>query len=140
MKLKTDPCRSFALVVVVFCDEGWWINQPVAIHPHFDSEFATMAKVSATVFAALVASSAAFAPQQGVVSQTALNAGPSGLYTEVGGAVFDPLSLAKLESIEAFPNMFPDKQFLQEAEIKHGRQAMLAWTGVWATTSVSQQL
>ena len=29
--------------------------------------------------------------------------------------------------------MFPDKQFLQEAEIKHGRMSMLAWTGVWAT-------
>ncbi|KAL3893491.1 MAG: hypothetical protein SGARI_008140 [Bacillariaceae sp.] len=26
--------------------------------------------------------------------------------------------------------MFPNAQFLKEAEIKHGRQAMLAWTGV----------
>merc|ERR1712107_241313 len=31
------------------------------------------------------------------------------------------------------PEMFPDVQFLQEAEIKHGRQAMIAWTGIWAT-------
>jgi len=31
--------------------------------------------------------------------------------------------------------MFPDAQFLQEAEIKHGRMSMLAWTGVWATTN-----
>jgi len=29
--------------------------------------------------------------------------------------------------------MFPKSQFLQEAEIKHGRMSMLAWTGVWAT-------
>jgi Chlorophyll A-B binding protein len=32
--------------------------------------------------------------------------------------------------------MFPEKQYLEAAEIKHGRQAMLAWTGVWATTQV----
>jgi hypothetical protein len=111
------------------------------LFPHFDSEFATMAKSSALVFAALVASSAAFVPQQGAVSQTALNAG--GLYAEVGGKVFDPLSLAKLgtgEAFDTFPNMFPNEQFLKEAEIKHGRQAMLAWTGVWATSSVSYQL
>jgi hypothetical protein len=96
-----------------------------------------MAKVYATVFAALVASCAAFAPQQGAVSQTALNAGTKGLYTEVGGEVFDPLSLAKLgtgEAFDTFPNMFPNEQFLKEAEIKHGRQAMLAWTGIWATS------
>ena len=100
-----------------------------------------MAKLSATVFAALVASSAAFAPQQGAISQTALNAG--GLYTEVGGEVFDPLGLMKLgtgEAFDTFPNMFPNEQYLKESEIKHGRQAMLAWTGIWATSNVSYQL
>merc|ERR1712183_19250 len=29
--------------------------------------------------------------------------------------------------------MFPDQQFVTEAEIKHGRMSMLAWTGIWAT-------
>jgi len=29
--------------------------------------------------------------------------------------------------------MFPRSQFLQEAEIKHGRMSMIAWTGIWAT-------
>ena len=33
----------------------------------------------------------------------------------------------------AFPNMFPHPQFMNDAEIKHGRMAMLAWTGVWVT-------
>ena len=33
----------------------------------------------------------------------------------------------------SFPNMFPHPKFMNEAEIKHGRMAMLAWTGVWAT-------
>jgi hypothetical protein len=33
--------------------------------------------------------------------------------------------------------MFPSKQYLDESEIKHGRQAMLAWTGIWATHEVS---
>jgi hypothetical protein len=28
---------------------------------------------------------------------------------------------------------FPDEQYLKESEVKHGRQAMLAWTGIWAT-------
>ena len=97
-----------------------------------------MAKLSAAVFAALVACSAAFAPQKAAVSQSsALKA--TG-FEEVGGVPFDPLSLAKLgtgESFDPFPNMFPNEQFLKEAEIKHGRQAMLAWTGVWATHEVS---
>ena len=46
------------------------------------------------------------------------------------------MGFGKLGEIEAFPNMFPDKQFMQEAEIKHGRMCMLAWTGVWATTGL----
>jgi len=37
------------------------------------------------------------------------------------------------DAADTFPNMFPHKQFLAEAEIKHGRMCMLAWTGVWAT-------
>jgi hypothetical protein len=37
------------------------------------------------------------------------------------------------DSADTFPNMFPRQQFLDEAELKHGRQAMLAWTGIWAT-------
>lgn len=93
-----------------------------------------MAKFSAVLLASIAASASSFAPQQSAVLQTtALQA--SG-FEEVGGVPFDPLSLAKLgtgESFDTFPNMFPDVQFLQEAEIKHGRQAMLAWTGVWAT-------
>ena len=30
--------------------------------------------------------------------------------------------------------MSPSSQFLEEAEIKHGRMSMLAWTGIWATS------
>jgi len=52
-------------------------------------------------------------------------------------AVWDPLSLGQLkqscEESGVFYNCFPHAQFLQEAEIKHGRMSMLAWTGVWAT-------
>jgi hypothetical protein len=103
---------------------------------HFAFEFVTMAKLSAAVLAALVACSAAFAPTQMAASQTALKA--TG-FEEVGGKAFDPLGLAKLgtgESFDTFANCFPNEQFLKEAEIKHGRQAMLAWTGVWATHEV----
>ena len=98
-----------------------------------------MAKFSAALIASLVASASAFAPQQPAASQ------PSTLeatgFEEVGGVPFDPLNLAKLgtgESFDTFPNMFPDIQFLQEAEIKHGRQAMIAWTGIWATHQVRE--
>jgi hypothetical protein len=98
---------------------------------YFDS--ATMTKLSVIALSALVASAAAFAPQQAVVSPTALKAAA----TDDG--VWDPLSLMKLgqgESFDTFPNVFPHEQFLREAEIKHGRQAMLAWTGIWTTTKV----
>ena len=95
-----------------------------------------MAKFSAALLASVLASASAFVPQQSGVSTSALSAKG---FEEVGGVPFDPLNLAKLgtgESFDTFPNMFPDVQFLQEAEIKHGRQAMLAWTGVWATHEV----
>jgi len=92
-----------------------------------------MAKFSAALIASLIASSSAFAPQSQTVKSTAIQA--TG-FEEVGGVAFDPLGLAKLgtgESFDTFPGVFPDIQYLQEAEIKHGRQAMIAWTGVWAT-------
>jgi hypothetical protein len=98
---------------------------------YFDS--ATMTKLSVIALSALVASAAAFAPQQVVVSQTALKAAAP------GDGVWDPLSLRTLgtgEAFDTFPNVFPHEQFLKEAEIKHGRQAMLAWTGIWATAKV----
>lgn len=89
-----------------------------------------MAKLSATIIASLLASAAAFVPAQQAGVSTALKASDQ---------IWDPLSLSKLgtgESFDTFPNMFPNEQFLKEAEIKHGRQAMLAWTGVWATSKV----
>lgn len=81
---------------------------------------------------ALAASASAFAPvQQAAPSKTALKASeevwdPMGLYTLGNGEAFD-----------TFPNMFPNEQFLQESERKHGRMAMLGWTGVWATHQVN---
>jgi len=90
-----------------------------------------MTKISLTLTTALVASASAFAPSQVAKSTTVLSA--TG-FEEVGGVAWDPLSLGKLEDAnDTFPNMFPKSQYLQEAEIKHGRMCMLAWTGVWAT-------
>jgi len=92
-----------------------------------------MTKFTAALLASLVASSSAFVQNQAQSAGSALKA--TG-FEEVGGKPFDPLNLAKLgtgESFDTFPNMFPDIQYLQESEVKHGRQAMLAWTGVWAT-------
>ena len=87
---------------------------------------------TAAAFAALVGTAAAFVPASQSTVQTSLSA--TG-FEEVGGQPWDPLGLATLEdAADTFPNMFPRTQFLQEAEIKHGRMAMLAWTGVWATT------
>ena len=98
-----------------------------------------MAKFSAALIASLIASSSAFAPQSQTAKSTAIQA--TG-FEEVGGVAFDPLGLAKLgtgESFDTFPGVFPDIQYLQEAEIKHGRQAMIAWTGVWATHQVRRE-
>lgn len=85
---------------------------------------------------ALIASASAFAPQQqATVSKTALAA--------TSDDIWDPLGLYTLgsgEAFDTFPNMFPKEQFLIEAETKHGRMAMLGWTGVWATSEVSSAL
>lgn len=90
-----------------------------------------MTKLSLALTTAFVASAAAFAPSQVAKSTTVLSA--TG-FEEVGGVAWDPLSLGRLEEAnDTFPNMFPMSQYLQEAEIKHGRMCMLAWTGVWAT-------
>ena len=92
-----------------------------------------MAKLTLATIAALAASASAFAPAPSQKASVAVRA--TG-FEEVGGKPWDPLSLGKLEdAADTFPNMFPKSQFLQEAEIKHGRMSMLAWTGCWATTS-----
>lgn len=88
-----------------------------------------MVKLFLSLTAALLASASAFTtPSTRVVgSKTMLKA----------GEVWDPMGFYELSSGEAFdtfPGVFPDKQYLQASEIKQGRMAMLAWTGVWATT------
>jgi len=89
-----------------------------------------------TLTAALTASTCAFAPSHVSVPSTSLSVATG--FEEVGGEPWDPLGLGKLEdAADTFPNMFPMSQYLQEAEIKHGRMSMLAWTGVWATHVVS---
>jgi Chlorophyll A-B binding protein len=90
-----------------------------------------MVKLFLSLTAALLASASAFTtPSTRVVgSKTMLKA----------GEVWDPMGFYELSSGEAFdtfPGVFPDKQYLQASEIKQGRMAMLAWTGVWATTKV----
>jgi hypothetical protein len=91
-----------------------------------------MAKFSLAILAALVATASAF-----VASPTTSSASTALRATQEG--VWDPLGLMTLgtgKAFDTFPNMFPDEQYLRDSEIKHGRQAMLAWTGVWATTDV----
>jgi hypothetical protein len=91
-----------------------------------------MAKLSLAALAALVASTAAFAPTQ--------NAGRVQTAMKASAEIWDPMGLYELgegKAFDTFPNMFPSKQYLDESEIKHGRQAMLAWTGIWATHEVS---
>jgi len=99
-----------------------------------------MVKLSVATAAALVASASAFAPQQ--VSRTSTSRSSTEAPTEDSFPLttvegdWDPMSFKKLgtgESFDTFPNMFPHEQFLTEAEIKHGRMSMLAWTGIWAT-------
>jgi hypothetical protein len=94
-----------------------------------------MAKFSVALAALLAASASAFAPQTVGTTKTALSASPL-----TSNEFWDPMGFYELgsgEAFDTFPNMFPDKQYLQESEIKHGRMCMLAWTGIWATTKVS---
>jgi GH24 family phage-related lysozyme (muramidase) len=92
-----------------------------------------MAKLSVALLAALAASASAFAPQKSAVKSTSLKAtdywDPMGLYTLGSGEAFD-----------TFPNMFPHQQYMDAAEKKNGRMAMLGWTGVWATHKVRANL
>lgn len=92
-----------------------------------------MAKFSFAILAAILASASAF------VSPVApAGAKTSALQSSAKG-YWDPMGLYELgsgEAFDTFPGMFPDKQYLDASEIKHGRMAMLAWTGVWATTQV----
>jgi len=92
-----------------------------------------MAKLSLTLAATLTASTCAFAPSQ-MTTPISSSLGVATGFEEVGGEPWDPLGFGKFEDAnDTFPNMFPKSQYLQEAEIKHGRMSMLAWTGVWAT-------
>jgi hypothetical protein len=91
-----------------------------------------MAKFSLAILAAVMASASAFVSVKQVSS-------PKTSSLNAADGIWDPLGLATLgegEAFDTFPNMFPKEQFLVAAEIKHGRQAMLAWTGVWATHEV----
>lgn len=105
-----------------------------------------MAKLSLATLTALVASTSAFVPQSSGPATSALCAGSGRVLPFVfskedaeDDSIWDPMGLYELgegKDFDTFPNMFPAKQFLDEAEIKHGRQAMLAWTGIWATHKV----
>lgn len=97
-----------------------------------------MAKLSLALAASLAAGASAFSPVSSVSRQSSLSA--TG-FEEVGGKSWDPMSLGKLgqgEAFDTFPGMFPDYQYLNDSEIKHGRMSMLAWTGIWATHVVSR--
>ena len=79
----------------------------------------------------LLTGASAFAPAPQTKASTKL-------FSDVSDDIWDPLMLSQLgKNIDTFPNMFPDQQFVAEAEIKHGRMSMLAWTGIWATHVVS---
>ena len=90
-----------------------------------------MAKFSLAILAVLAANASAFVAPKAASTGSALQASKA--------EIWDPMGFYELgsgEAFDTFPNVFPDKQFLEAAEIKHGRQAMLAWTGVWATCDV----
>ena len=88
-----------------------------------------------TIFTALVGSAAAFAPQQISRSATSLNEFANGL---VGGESVEPMPFrpgndksAKNFDPLGLAERAPDSlNWFREAELKHGRQAMLAVVGM----------
>jgi Chlorophyll A-B binding protein len=86
------------------------------------------------LFASLIASASAFAPTSRTASsvsslQAAIDKYPEGSINFAGKPFkFDPLNLA-----DTYEPLLP---FLQEAEIRHGRTAMLAVVGFIATDFV----
>ena len=90
-----------------------------------------MACYAALLVASLLSLCSAFVSQQ--------PARGNGVVLGATEGVWDPMGFMTLgegEAFDTFPFMFPKEAYLREAEIKHGRQAMLAWTGVWATSKV----
>jgi hypothetical protein len=90
-----------------------------------------MVKLFLSLTAALLASASAFTAPSTTTQRVKT--------TLKAGEVWDPMGFYELgsgEAFDTFPGVFPDKQYLQASEIKQGRMAMLAWTGVWATTKV----
>ena len=93
-----------------------------------------MVKLLLSFIVGLVANAAAFVPTSQVGRTTTLKA---------SSGIWDPMGLYELgsgEAFDTFPNVFPNKQYLDAAEIKNGRMAMLGWTGVWATTKVNNHI
>ena len=87
---------------------------------------------SAAVLASLLASAAAFSPASSSARSTAMSAAVDEMYGSINFAAkefkFDPLKLG-----ETYEPLLP---WLREAEIKHGRTAMLAVVGFITTDFV----
>ena len=89
------------------------------------NRYASIALVSS-----LLAGASAFAPAPASRSTTKL-------FSDASDDYWDPLMLSQLgKNIDTFPNMFPDQQFVTEAEIKHGRVAMAAFVGYCIQSNV----
>merc|ERR1719276_791907 len=86
---------------------------------------------SAAIFSALVGSAAAFAPNQAARSSTALNS----ISDMVGGEGPEPIPFSSQQtSVNWDPAGFAERSpewvpWFREAELKHGRAAMLATVG-----------
>ena len=129
-------CIQYGCVVnfYVMVVPGCMLVVSQLLSSHVDRHRVTMAKLFVALTALLATSACAFVPQTVGTTKTALSASSD--------EIWDPMGLYNLgsgEAFDTFPGMFPDKQYLQASEIKHGRMCMLAWTGVWATTKVSDE-
>ncbi|KAL7580116.1 hypothetical protein ACA910_012876 [Epithemia clementina (nom. ined.)] len=88
-----------------------------------------MACFTAIVLASLLSVGSAFVSQQPAPTTTVALKATEGIWDPMG-----LMTLGEGKAFDTFPHMFPKPQYLRESEVKHGRQAMLAWTGVWATS------